>query len=50
VFQEKDGRYTEVGIVSFGHIHGCERGYPVAFTRVTSYLDWIETSTSIVIA
>ncbi|PNF13584.1 Chymotrypsin BI [Cryptotermes secundus] len=47
VFQEDDGRYTEVGIVSFGHILGCERGYPVAFTRITSYLDWIEEKTGI---
>ena len=50
VFQEDDGRYTEVGIVSFRHISGCENGHPVAFTRVTSYLDWIETNTGIVIA
>lgn len=47
VFQEDDGRYTEVGIVSFGHVYGCERGYPVAFTRITSYLDWIEAKTGI---
>lgn len=50
MFQEKDGRYTEVGIVSFGHIAGCEKGHPVAFTRITSYLDWIEENTGIVIA
>lgn len=47
VFQEADGRYTEVGIVSFGHVAGCEKGYPVAFTRITSYLDWITTKTGI---
>jgi hypothetical protein len=28
----KDGRYTEFGIVSFGHIFDCEFVYPVTFT------------------
>jgi len=50
VFREDDGNYTEVGVVSFGHIDGCEKGYPGVFTRVTSYLDWIQTNTDIVIA
>ena len=44
MFREDDGNYTEVGIVSFGHISGCEKGYPAVFTRVTSYLDWIQTN------
>jgi secreted trypsin-like serine protease len=48
-FQESDGRYTEVGIVSFGADEGCTLGYPAAFTRVTSYLDWIESTTGIII-
>jgi secreted trypsin-like serine protease len=42
VSREDDGNYTEVGIVSFGHVSGCEKGYPAVFTRVTSYLDWID--------
>jgi len=50
VFPEDDGLYTEVGIASFVHSSGCEAGFPAAFTRVTSYLDWIETNTGIVIA
>ncbi|XP_065169021.1 brachyurin-like [Atheta coriaria] len=32
---------TQVGIVSFGIAFGCELGYPAAFTRVSSYVDWI---------
>jgi secreted trypsin-like serine protease len=47
VYLENDGRYTEVGIVSFGSSAGCQRGYPAAFTRVTSYVDWIESNTGI---
>jgi len=50
VFREDDGRDTEVGIVSFVHSSGCETGYPAAYTRVTSYLDWFGTNTDIVIA
>lgn len=36
------GSNVIVGIVSFGAADGCQLGYPVGFTRVTSYLDWIE--------
>ena len=45
----KEGRFTEFGIVSFGHIFGCELGYPVTFTRVTIYMDWIAKNTGIMI-
>jgi len=30
------------GIVSYGALAGCELGYPAVFTRVTSFLDWID--------
>lgn len=35
------GRRVIVGIVSFGAQLGCTLGFPAGFTRVTSYLDWI---------
>ncbi|CAL4066424.1 unnamed protein product, partial [Meganyctiphanes norvegica] len=35
------------GITSFGSSTGCETGYPDGYTRVTSYLDWIESNTGI---
>lgn len=37
----------QVGIVSFGIGWGCEIGWPSAFTRITSYLDWIERNTDV---
>jgi secreted trypsin-like serine protease len=42
-----DGVYNQVGIVSFGADKGCELELPAAFTRVTSYLSWIESNTGI---
>jgi hypothetical protein len=47
---KNEGRYTEFDIVSFGHIFGCELGYPVAFTKVTIYLDWSAKDNGIMIA
>ncbi|XP_030386421.1 serine protease 1-like [Scaptodrosophila lebanonensis] len=37
----------QVGLTSFGSSAGCEKGYPAAFTRVTSYLTWIKEKTGI---
>ncbi|XP_034232186.1 brachyurin-like [Thrips palmi] len=42
-----NGAAVEVGIVSFGSSRGCNLGYPSAFTRVTSYLEWISDKTGI---
>ena len=43
------GKYRQIGITSFGSGFGCEIGYPAAFTRVASFLEWIETHTGIAI-
>ncbi|KNC22488.1 Serine proteases 1/2 [Lucilia cuprina] len=38
---------VQVGLTSFGAAAGCAKGYPAAFTRLTSYLDWIKANTGI---
>ena len=43
------GMYKQVGVTSFGSIVTCESDIPAGFTKVTSYLMWIETVTGIVI-
>ncbi|XP_022830990.1 collagenase-like [Spodoptera litura] len=32
-----------IGLVSFSHIKGCQSGNPTGYTRITSYMSWIET-------
>jgi len=49
VITEADGTITEIGIVSFGVSLGCESGWPAAFTRITEYLDWLETNAGVTI-
>lgn len=39
---ELDTEIRQIGLVSFGRSAGCERGYPHVYTRLTSYLDWIQ--------
>ncbi|KAI4466680.1 chymotrypsin-related [Holotrichia oblita] len=40
----------QIGIVSFGLALGCEIGWPSVYTRVTSFLDWIEAHSDAVIS
>ncbi|XP_017843769.2 brachyurin [Drosophila busckii] len=43
-----DGSNTLIGATSFGISFGCESGWPGVFTRITSYLDWIEKHSGVV--
>ncbi|XP_055842301.1 brachyurin-like [Episyrphus balteatus] len=40
-----DGSDTLIGATSFGIVFGCEVQFPGVFTRITSYLDWINEKT-----
>jgi len=47
VRKEENGRWEQVGIVSFGSTN-CEEGAPDGFTQVNLFLDWIEEQTGII--
>lgn len=38
---------VQVGLTSYGSANGCQKGHPAVFTRVTSYLDWINQKTGL---
>lgn len=44
---EVEGRRVLAGIVSYGAAVSCTSGFPAVYTRVTSYLDWIQEKTKI---
>jgi len=37
----------EVGIVSYGTSRGCAKGYPMGFTAVPHFVDWVSNKTGI---
>ena len=45
-----NGTPVLAGVVSYGAAVGCELDYPAVFTRVHSFLDWIEAKTGIQIS
>ncbi|CAB3366150.1 Hypothetical predicted protein [Cloeon dipterum] len=48
VLREKDKKYTQFGLVSFGSSQSCT-GFPGGFTRVSSFLGWISEKTQLAI-
>ncbi|XP_069688316.1 transmembrane protease serine 9-like [Periplaneta americana] len=49
LIHSENGGYVQIGIVTYYAAFGCEAGLPALFTRVTSYLDWIQSHTGIII-
>ncbi|XP_069688742.1 brachyurin-like [Periplaneta americana] len=49
LIHSENGGYVQIGIMSFISPSACESGLPVGFTRVTSYLEWMQSNTGIVI-
>uniref|UniRef100_A0A0P4YX08 limulus clotting factor C n=1 Tax=Daphnia magna TaxID=35525 RepID=A0A0P4YX08_9CRUS len=45
-FRQADGTWKQIGIVSFGSNQGCESGYANGFTRVSSFVSWIQNITT----
>jgi len=43
----EDGQRVQQGVVSFGLAFGCEIGWPSAYTRVSSFLKWINENTGL---
>lgn len=41
-FQQPDGTWKQIGIISFGSDQGCQKGHPSGYTRISSYSSWIE--------
>ncbi|XP_062549413.1 brachyurin-like [Armigeres subalbatus] len=45
----RDGQTVQVGVVSFGLALGCERNWPSVFARTTSFLQWIQANSDVII-
>lgn len=45
----RDGKTVQVGVVSFGLALGCERNWPSVFARTSSFLQWIQAHSDVVI-
>lgn len=47
--KDDDGFATQIGLFSYQFSMGCTWGWPAVYTRITSYLDWIESNSDVVI-
>ncbi|XP_046448014.1 brachyurin-like [Daphnia pulex] len=42
-YKQPDGRWKQIGIISFGSTEGCQKGHPNGYTRLSSYSStWIK--------
>ena len=48
-YRQADNSYLQIGVTSFVSSGGCEDKLPHGFTRMTSFLGWVEGNTGIVI-
>ena len=49
VIKEADGLFTQIGLTSFGSRKGCTVGKPVVFTRVASFLSYVQRITNLAV-
>nr|AYV99582.1 venom polypeptide [Dolopus genitalis] len=47
VVKNLNGENTLIGLTSYGRAEGCQKSFPVSYTRVSSYLGWISSKTGI---
>ena len=47
IIRQPDGTFVQVGILAFGALAGCEKGYPSGQVLVHKYIDWIQAVTEI---
>jgi len=44
---QRDGGFTQIGVVSFFSSLGCASGNPSGYTRVSYLVDWIKSNTGL---
>lgn len=47
IIREVNGTQIQVGVLSWGVINGCERGYPSVYARLSDNIDWIKLHSNV---
>lgn len=47
LIREVNDTQIQIGVLSWGVINGCERGYPSVYTRLSDNIDWIKLHTNV---
>lgn len=47
LIKDKNGSQIQIGLLSWGAINRCERGYPTVFTRILDYIEWIKKNANV---
>lgn len=47
LIREVNGSQIQIGVLNWGLLRGCERGYPSVYARVSEYIDWIQQHSSV---
>jgi secreted trypsin-like serine protease len=45
-YKQSNGRWKQIGIVSFGSLGNCQSGRPYGYTRLSSYSSWVRAIVS----
>lgn len=47
LIKDENGSQIQIGLLSWGAINNCERGYPTVFTRISDYIVWIKQNANV---